>query len=93
MRNLKDRDVKDFRKALEISIGRKNSFILCFYRIELWIKDICYDIKMFYALWRVIPIDCRVELIKELIFIPKRLRERYLEEVKFQDILKNSFKK
>ncbi|MCX6740631.1 MAG: hypothetical protein NTZ49_05395, partial [Candidatus Parcubacteria bacterium] len=43
--------------------------------------------KMFKKLWSVVPRDCRFALIEEFIFNPNALRQRFENEVEFQEAL------
>lgn len=48
--------------------------------------------QMFRYLWGRVPLDCRWDLVFEFMVSPEALRERYREEVKFQQILKKGFR-
>lgn len=50
-----------------------------------WIKELIEEVMMYRKLRKITPKDCRGELLQELFFSPRDLRERYEEEMKFKD--------
>ena len=48
---------------------------------------------MFYHLWGIIPQDCKVNLVGELLFAPNKIRLRFVNEALFRHQLKQRWQK
>ncbi len=65
--------------------------------MRTWIQGVKHWYKwstfnMICMLWDTVSPDCRAQLVWEFLFDPRSLKERFLEEAKFQVNLRNSFK-
>lgn len=89
-----EKEVKEFRQLVNALSGAHNARgILCWkwhqwkYRAKDAIRQRAEDVQKFRTLWQIVSWDCKIPLAVELIFNPLSLRERYNEEIKFQDHL------
>jgi hypothetical protein len=50
---------------------------------SFWWMRLKADWYAFTEMWDIVPSDCRLELIKEFLFNPQSLRNRFQEEIRF----------
>ncbi len=68
---------------------KNNDFYYIIFKIRFFFQDIFEEIRMYRELRKITPKDCKQQLLEELIFSPRDIRDRYEREINFKNDLED----